>query len=315
MCRNKRRLIGSSATRSLAWVERARLHTRGADPGYVEQKLGREFYSQLAGMSAVADSRRAAVLRAFSLYKKSVSSESPEPEITGLGLLVLQRTLLACEDLGALIHGLVGKPHWLRFTSYRLGDLDQTFVKARDGQVDVAKLWSMPTDESIADEPGRTDEQRRALRRLREVSIEALEQELRTVAEFWMSHRESIKNVMHGFSLVPAVHLIEPPGAGVLSKQVDLTTDRPFAASLVSELDDKTRTVTTTTYTLDLTPPGIEIVRDISDTACELMNRLSEARLYAVRTKHAFVIRNDFTDLLDPADRATLAELMAVDGA
>lgn len=288
-------------------MERARLQIAGADASYVEDKLGREFYSQLGAMPRVAKFRDAAVERAAKLYADVVAGSAEEPEITALGLLVLQRALLACEDFGALVYALADKPHWLRFTSYGPGDLDEMFAMLQDGRLDIRDLWAMPTDGAIVDEPGWTDVERRALQRLREVTATALKQEVDVVAHFWIGHRRSIKNVMHGFSLVPACFLVEPPGAGVLSKQVDLDQERPFAASLVSTLNDRERIVETTTYTVDLTGLGVATVREIASTACGLLARLADARRFAVQTNHGYVLGDEFADRLSAIDQEALA--------
>jgi hypothetical protein len=291
-----------------------RLRTQG-DAEYIREKLGVELFSQLRGSPRVAEFRRGSVARAYGLYEQAVVDQKPEPEITGLGLLVLQRALLACEDLGALLHALAGEQHWMRFTSYTAEDLDLTFAALRSRQLDVRELWSMPTDESLTIEPDLDDIQRAAMRSLRELSAEDIEGQLDAVAHFWEINRASVKNVMHGFSVVPAEFLIEPPGAGVLSEQVDLGTERPFAASLVSELDETTRTVATTTYAIDLTPTAVGAVRDAAEIACELSDRLAEAWRVALSTNNLFVLRKDLIEQLSAEEQATIAGLEEVPGA
>lgn len=295
-------------------MEKIRLHTEG-DAAYVEEKLGRELYSQLRGIPQVAAFRRSAVARAHGLYEQAVVDGAPEPEVTGLGLLTLQRTLLACEDLGALLYALGGEPHWLRFTSYTAPDLDVTFTALRIRVLDVRRLWSMPTDKSIAAEPDLTDEQRAAMQNLRELTAAEIEAQIDTVSEFWAAHRVSIKNVSHGFSVVPATFLIEHPGAGVLSEQVDLDHGRPFAASLVSTLDEETRTVETTTYTIDLAAPAIGAIRTIAETACGLSERLAEAWRVVVESHNLFVLRKDMIERLNEEEQAAIAQLVEVQDA
>lgn len=287
-------------------MERIRLKTLRADAGYVEEKLGREFYSHLGGIKGAAEFRLDAVQRAGNLYDGAVARGADEPMITAHGLLVLQRTLLICEDLGALIFALAGTPHWSRLTTYTATDLDEAFSAVLDHRLDLRELWLMPPD-SVADEEGLSEAQASAMSRLREVSAREIEAELDIVAGFLVFHRRSIKNVMHGFSFVPACLLLEPPGAGILSEQVDSGQPRPFAASLVSELDDRQRIVATTTYTVDLTPTGIDAVRKIASIAANVLTRLAEARRFAAETRHRYVLGDDFIDRLDEEDRNAIA--------
>lgn len=291
-------------------MERVRLTIEHEEAGYVEEKLGMEFYSQLGGMRTIAEFRLDAVERAGTLYDAAVSRDADEPEVTGLGLLVLQRTLLACEDLGALIHALIEKPHWDRFTSYSMRELDETFSDLLARRLQMDRLWLLPSDEIIDGEEGWNELQRHAMRNLREISTRELEREVDIVAGFWVFHRRSIKNVMHGFSLVPANLLLDPPGAGVLSEQVDAAQSRPFAASLVSEVDEEARIAKTTTYTVDLTLEGINAVRTIAATASNLLARLAVARRFAVETKHRYVLGHDFADRLPSAERESLVGII-----
>jgi hypothetical protein len=295
-------------------METIRLRTRG-DSSYIEEKLGRELYSQMRGMPRVAEFRRQAVARAYRLYEQAVATGASEPEATGVGLLTLQRALLACEDLGALLYALGGKSHWLRFTSYTATDLDETFAALQARDLDVRTLWSMPSDEAIAAEPGITDDQREAMRKLRELTAAEIEERLDSISSFWVLQRVSIKNISHGFSVVPAIFLVEHPGAGVLSDQVDLDHKRPFAASLVSSLDEETRTVETTTYTIDLSGEAIGLARDIAETACDLLERLAEAWRVAVESHNLFVLRKDLIERLSDDGQAAIAQLLEVSGA
>jgi len=295
-------------------METIRLRTHG-DSSYIEEKLGRELYSQMRGMPHVAEFRRQAIARACRLYEQAVAAEAPEPEVTGLGLLSLQRALLACEDLGALLYALGGKSHWLRFTSYTASDLDEIFAALQARDLDVRTLWSMPSDEAIAAEPGVTDKQREAMRKLRELTAAEIEGQLDVISGFWVLQRVSIKNISHGFSVVPATFLVEHPGAGVLSDQVNLEHRRPFAASLVSRLDDDTKTVETTTYTIDLSMEAIGLVRDSAETACDLLERLAEAWRVAVESHNLFVLRKDLIERLSDDEQAAIAQLLEVSGA
>lgn len=280
-----------------------KMETREANPAYVEEKLGREFYSHLRGGGRVAAFRRDAVARAHTLYEEAVEAGAPESEISGLGLLVVQRTLVAVEDLGALLWALAAEPRWRRFTSYKAEDLDSLYEELVHRALDVRMLWAMPTDEAIDEEADHTDAQRDAVKTLRELTAGGLEAKVDFVASFWLSHRVGAKNLMHGFSVVSAPSLIDPPGAGALSKQFTLDRPRPFAASLVSKVNNERREVETTPYLVELTPEAVALVRDTAETACDLIEQLVDAWVFAVSTQHLFVLRSDLLEQLPEAEQ------------
>lgn len=61
-------------------------------------------------------------------------------EVGGLGSLVLQRALLAAEDLGALVHDLLAPDPWHQLRATRIPDIDKAYrdaLRARPSQQDV----------------------------------------------------------------------------------------------------------------------------------------------------------------------------------
>jgi hypothetical protein len=271
---------------------RIRLHIQDADVSFVEEKLGRELYSHFRGLSRVAAFRIDAVARAQNLYEEGRQGGLPEPEVAGRGLLVLQRTMLCAEDLGSVLWALSGDVQggWLRLTSYRPDDLDGIYRDLLDGDLDIVDLWSMPTNTAIEEQQGGSHAQRAAVRRFRGLVTEEIRNGLEPVAAFWLGLRVGVKATMHGFSVLAAEHLIAPPGAGVLGAQFDLDRPRPFAASLVSTIDEEKRQVETTHHLIDLTPRSIADARNVAERCCELLISLAAAWLYATQTRHAFVM-------------------------
>jgi hypothetical protein len=280
---------------------RIRLHIQDADVDYVEERLGRELYSHFRGLARVAAFRIGAVGRAHNLYEEARQEDLPEPEVAGRGLLVLQRAMLCAEDLGSVLWALSGEIQdgWLRLTSYRPDELDGIYRDLLEGNLDIVEVWSMLTDVAIDEQEGRTDSQRAAVRRFRGLATEEIREGLEPVAAFWLGLRVGVKATMHGFSVLAAEHLIAPPGAGVLGTQFDLNRPRPFAASLVSAIDEAKRQVETTHHLIDLTPGSIADARNVAERCCALLTSLTVAWLYAIRTRHAFV--------MDPAPLARMS--------
>ena len=80
-----------------------KLEIRDADPAYVDGKVGAELYVHLRAAPANVTLRRRALQRAHRLYISEASADD-EGRRGALGLLILQRAMLAVEDLGGLLH-------------------------------------------------------------------------------------------------------------------------------------------------------------------------------------------------------------------
>ena len=246
-------------------IKELRLTTGDANPVYVEEKLGREFYSHLRGAGRIADFRRSAAEEAHRVYEEARSAGSSESELGGLGLLVFQRALLAAEDLGAVLWAFAGESHWLRFTSYRPGDLDQTYRDLAAGRLRLEELWLLPGEEDLRAELS-ADAVEAAIR-LRRLTAESLSQQLELVGSYWLGHRVAVKAVMHGFGVISSEALLDPLGAGILEEVVSKPSERPFAVSLLSTEDRKARNVETTHQVLDLDPSTVAIARATAEAA------------------------------------------------
>lgn len=287
-------------------IEQIRLTTRDADPAYIEEKLGQELYSHLRGTDNVADFRRHAATEAHRLYEEAKASSAAEPELGGLGLLVLQRALLATEDLGAVLWALADEPRWLRFTSYRPDDLDHIYGDLARGNLSVDELWLLPPESALREElPVDTTE---AALRLRHLTAKHLNEQLDLVAAYWLGHRVGVKAVMHGFGLISSDALEDPLGAGILNEIISKPPNKPFAVSLVSRVDRGQEHVETTHYVLDLSPPAVAHARATAEVACDLLESLASARVFAVQTQHAYVLGDDLVGYLTPEERRVLSD-------
>jgi hypothetical protein len=103
-------------------------------------------------------SARGAIRRAESLYAARLADSGSESEISGLGLLVLQRAMLAIEDLGGLLHAFTDPPSWKAFVSYNLDSISGTFdALFAGGDAAIARAYLFPTYDAIRDEPDLTE--------------------------------------------------------------------------------------------------------------------------------------------------------------
>jgi hypothetical protein len=201
-------------------VRTLRLQVHDADPGYVAMKLGAgdggaALYAHLRAVLSITDFRRDAIRRAERLYDERLAASADEKEISGLGLLVLQRAMFAVEDLGGLLHAFTDPPSWSGLVSYNLDGLSGTFdALFAGGDEAIAQVYLLPPDDALEAEPDLTAEQREAVRALRNEALRQTRERLERVVELWgMLHRQAKKTV-HGLGFLAGTIVIEPPGAG-----------------------------------------------------------------------------------------------------
>ena len=203
------------------------------DLAYVEQRGGVALLSYLREGAARAEHRREAIQRALDLYDNARAEDRPSAEVGSFGLLVLQRVLLAVEDVGVLLHAFAGEDPWERLRSARIPDLQQAFERAvGDTDSVLTEAFVLATEELLAREDV-TEEQRAALGRLRARAAERWSGMLTRIAEWWVRHFNPAKATMHGFPFVAGELIVEPPGAGLLGKGVRRPTS-PFAVAVTS---------------------------------------------------------------------------------
>jgi hypothetical protein len=84
------------------------------DWDYIERRGGIELLTHLRGAATRVAFRRAAIDRAYVQFAAAEAAGRPDAEVGGLGLVVVQRALLAAEDLGGLLHAFRGDDPWDR---------------------------------------------------------------------------------------------------------------------------------------------------------------------------------------------------------
>ena len=207
------------------------------DPGYVEARGGFALLSYLRSGAERSAHRREAIDRALTLFEQAERDGKPDPEVGGLGLLVLQRALLAAEDLGALVHGLLGPDPWLRLRNARIREIDEAYGRAlRDFDDALVKVFVLASEQQI-DEGAATVDQRVALKELRVREARRWHRMLERVAGFWFGNRNAAKATMHGYPVVAGAHLHGPPPAGVLAAGVPPLAYR-FAMAITSTVKE-----------------------------------------------------------------------------
>jgi hypothetical protein len=207
-------------------------------PAYVEQRGGFAMLTYLRGTPKRAEHRRISVRRAHERFLTAQEEQRSNAETGGLGLLVLQRALLAAEDLGRLLHALDGPEPWERLRTAKIPDLDLAFsrVASRSTEV-IERIFRLPSE---ADLEGRAQDavQNRGLLWLRDNAERRWSDMLTRASWLWLEHRNVAKATMHGFPVIAGAHIEGPPGAGELAVGIRRQTER-YAVAVTSKVRGK----------------------------------------------------------------------------
>jgi hypothetical protein len=283
-----------------------RVDIRDADPAYVDEKVGTELYVHLRAVPAIVDFRRAALARAAALH---AAAEDDECRRGALALLVLQRAMLAVEDLAGLLYALEEPPSFQRLVSYNLDDLSALVARLFSDPTLTPALLGLATADAIAAEPGLNGDQREALRQLSAITLMRVDAQLATVRPFWDSLRDEAKKTMHGLAFVAGRYAVEPPGAGMISRALPSTPERPFAVPLTTRVDHLSRHVNTEVGTIALTPEDVARFVAAGEAALDTTEVLVGGRLHGLETNHAYTVPKTYLDQLAPPQRAVLTGL------
>jgi hypothetical protein len=186
------------------------------DHAYVDRRGGIDLLVYLRGYPARVQYRRQAIDRALRAFDTAARDCVCDPEVGGLGLLVLQRALLAAEDLGRLLHALDGPESWDRLRAGRIPDISAAYERARrDPAIVIGECFRLATLEQLDAEDLR-EEQRLAGRELRARVFARWSHMLSTAATLWFTGSGVAKATMHAFPILAGEHVFKRPGAGVL---------------------------------------------------------------------------------------------------
>lgn len=292
-----------------------RLQIQDADPAYVASKLGAgdggaALYAHLRAVPSITDFRRSAIRRAEKLYDVRLAAAAREEEISGLGLLVLQRAMFALEDLGALLHAFTDPPSWSGLVSYNLDALSGTFdALFAGGDEAIARAYLLPPDEALENEPGMTAQQTEAIRALRDEALRQARERLERVAELWRMFHRHAKKTVHGLGFLAGTTVVEPPGAGRIGDLLGEPEERPFVVSLETTVSDTTEHVNTELQAIVVDRNNVGVFVDAGLAACDASDFFASGRLHGLETNHAFTVPIGVIDDLPDEVAAVLREL------
>lgn len=209
------------------------------NPSWVERQGGVDLLTHLRGAADRAEYRRTGIARAFDRFLAAERNGEPEPSTGGLGLLVMQRALLAAEDLGGVLHAFREKDPWTELRATTIARIDEAFEWAVVQPVEALPKVFLIADRNTLEEEGLGEGDIEILMRLHERTIQRWDRMLETSGSLWLSIRDVAKATMHGFPIWAGDFVFTPPGAGQLSEGLP---DSPYGrcALLVTSTEHKT---------------------------------------------------------------------------
>jgi hypothetical protein len=276
------------------------------DHGYVECRGGALLYSHLRGAPPRCRYRREALLRAQGLYKDALDEEGPSMRVGGLGLLVLQRAVLAAEDLAVVLHALAGAPpSFERLANASYKELDVVFETVRDDPGAALEPFLLPPKAVLEDEEKSPAEVDAAIR-LVALTRSRWQAMLERVAALWLGQRVVAKATMHGIPLVAGEAVLGPPAAGVLATDLPVPRTRPFAVAVLSQVDHKQELVLTDRHVVRLDDRTVDAVARGGKAAIRLVEELSATHATSIERGYGYGIPFHCIRLLPSKDRALL---------
>jgi hypothetical protein len=289
------------------------------DHDFVERRGGHVFFTHLRGAPDRARCREEALQRGERLYNDAVATGGTPERICGAGLIVLQRAVLAVDDLAVVLHALAeddpeaaavpgsdaGAEVWRRMVSMTIPDEIALFRAIAEDPGQALRAFRLPPDEVLAREP-LTPAAQAAARRLRDRTARRWGEMLVRVARFWLAYGSAAKATMHGFAAIAGRQITEPPGAGFLGEHVR-PPDHPFVVMVNSNVEGTN--VQTPQVVVAMSPDRVRDFRRHGSTAVKLAVELCETLAEGIDRGYAYSVPPLLATSLSEADRDALAEV------
>lgn len=282
-----------------------------ADPGYVEERGGYALLSHLRGASDRVEHRRSAIDRAFQRFQEAEEEGKPDPKIGGLGLLVMQRALLAAEDLGGLMHAFAGPAPWERLRTAKVPELQAAYERAVAKPEELlTEVFHLATEAQIDAEVS-AEEERRVLYELRGLAIRRWSGMLERSARLWLQLYNVAKATMHGYPLVAGIHIEGPPRAGEIADGIKPQSQR-YAVAVTSRVSGTH--VTTDRQIIVLGHDAVAAYRRDGMGSARLALELCETQAQGIMTRHAASVPLRGAHFLDSKSRVIAERFGAGEG-
>lgn len=286
------------------------------DHAYVERQGGSEMLLHLRDGRSRASYRANAIERAHQCFVGAEASGAADAEVGGLGLIVLQRSVLALEDIAGLIHAVLDHPdeQFLALRSTIIPDLNRAMTLAhREPQRVIRDVFRLVSEDELTrireEDPEATDVEIAAARSLRVLEEHRWTLMLERAASMWLQMNDPAKATMHGFAFV-AGSQIENEACGSIADDF-LVPERRFALGLLGELDREHAHIETRRSIVLLDHDTVGAYARHGKSSAGLYGEMCEARASAIDQGYRGVMRDVLARRLDSRERDAFAALAA----
>jgi hypothetical protein len=272
------------------------------DSNYVEHRGGIELLTHLRGAASRVEFRRAAITRAKERFASGEAEERSEAELGGLGLIVIQRALLAAEDLGGLLHAFRGDDPWQRLRKTSIPDLDAAYDWAVATPEEAFSRAFGLANEGVLREDGLGDEVVAPLLDLRQLEIARWSWMLENAASLWHTLHLVAKATMHGFPVFAGNYVFDPPGAGEVGNGLRRS---PFGrCAIAASSRERNYEVRTDRVPVRLDSEGVSTWARWGKVAARLAGELCANQAESRMRSYAAIIPLRFVSRLSSHERA-----------
>jgi hypothetical protein len=282
------------------------------DHAYVERRGGWELLTHLRGGDVRADYRTRALQRALKRFEAERDNGAPEAQVGGHGLLVLQRALLAAEDLGGLLHAFSGPEPWTALRLTKIPDLNAAYAGSKSDPLAVLESAFRLTTEQQLVEEGFGERELQAFRRLRSLTQSCWTTLLARVAELWTAMAPIAKATMHGFPIVAGPALLGPPPAGELAAVAQRLLEglRPQRFAVAIPAKQTGTQINTEVIPIALGDDAVAHYHGTGITAARLYSHLCEAQAGSIMGGYGAMLSGHLLDKLPAEDQELIAPLL-----
>lgn len=274
-----------------------------------ERRGGSEFLQYLKSAPARTRYRRMALDRALARYRATRDQDAAETLTSGAGLAVVQHAMLIAEDLGCLLHALLGDGSFDRLRDTTVAKLRVAYTAVeKSPDAVLAEVFALSSVDDLR-RRGKREDWTSALIAARNAAAARWLVRLRAGARFFEEHIDVAKALQHGAPIVAGALINTPPGAGDIAAQV---RDAPTTYAVAIPSGEKPAdglVIHTRATTIALDTDAIEGFDAVATVLLDLITEISAQQARCLESGWPSLVPCAQREVLSTAHRQALAEM------